>query len=281
MIIKPLPPVLLLRRLVLSVEKNGLGGAVSHSAVRLGKSLKKNGIGGTFSRAFTKAPRVAVPEAPLPTHPFDLQYGTDTSGYVSGADLSTVSLSGLYSTAYYGIAPSTLTQAFKLIPAEVEGFRYPEQFTFIDLGSGKGRALLLASMQPFPAILGVEFAPDLCRFAVMNAAVFPGAGSRIAVRNQDATTVIYPDGPLLVFLYHPFLLPVLRKVLANFEYQVKRNPRPCLLLYAYDPEESSVLQASRFFEKVWDVPIPMSPEDAAVDRFRDRDLRYTLYKAKI
>ena len=281
MIIKPLPPVLLLRRLVRSIEENGLRGAVSHSAGRLGRSLKTNGIGGTFSRAFLKAPKVAVPEAPLPIHPFDLQYGTDTSGYVSGADLTTVSLSGVYATAYYGIAPSTLSQALQLVPAEVDGFRFPEQFTFVDLGSGKGRALLLASRLAFPAILGVEIAPELCRFALMNAAVFPGVNGRIELRNQDATAVNYPAGPLLIFLFHPFLLPVLRRVLTHLELQLKHNPRPCFLLYAFDPEPSSVLQSSTCFEQVWDLPVQLSPEDFAVDRFHDHHQRFTLYKSII
>src|SRR6266487_940212 len=34
-------------------------------------------------------------------------------------------------------------------------------FTFVDLGSGKGRALLIASMYPFARIVGVEVQPEL------------------------------------------------------------------------------------------------------------------------
>jgi SAM-dependent methyltransferase len=279
MIFKPSPPLMMVRRLVRSIQKNGLRGAISHSIIRLVRSLKTHGLSGTFSRAFLKAPTVAATEAALPPNPFDLKYGTDTSGYVSGANLTTTSLSGIYSTAYLGIPASTLSQALKLLPTEVDGFRYPDQFTFVDLGSGKGRALLLASMLPFPALVGIDFAPDLCRFAVMNAALFPGVSGRIAVRSQDAITVTYPDGPLLIFMFHPFLLPVLRKVLANLHWQLLQKPRPCMVLYAFDPEENSVLQASEFFEMVWDVPVQLSPEDLAVDRFGETHQRYTLYKA--
>jgi hypothetical protein len=74
-------------------------------------------------------------------------------------------------------------------------------------------------------------------------------------------------------------LPVLRKVLANLHWQLLQKPRPCMVLYAFDPEENSVLQASEFFEMVWDVPVQLSPEDLAVDRFGETHQRYTLYKA--
>ena len=39
------------------------------------------------------------------------------------------------------------------------------EFTFIDIGSGKGRALLMASQYPFQRILGIELLPELHRVA--------------------------------------------------------------------------------------------------------------------
>ena len=115
----------------------------------------------------------------------------------------------------------------------------------------------------------------------MNAAVFPGANGRISVQMHDATTMTYPEGPLLVFLFHPFLRPVLRRVLANLEKQLRKVPRPCFVLYAFDQEGGVVTGESDFFEQVWDVPIPMSDEDAAVDHFAQKFYRYTLYRAKV
>jgi SAM-dependent methyltransferase len=43
--------------------------------------------------------------------------------------------------------------------------------TFIDLGCGEGRALVIASEFPFRAIVGVELSPALCATATANAAV--------------------------------------------------------------------------------------------------------------
>lgn len=44
----------------------------------------------------------------------------------------------------------------------------PRDFTFVDFGSGKGRALLCAAAFPFKRIVGVEWSPDLCAIARRN-----------------------------------------------------------------------------------------------------------------
>ena len=42
------------------------------------------------------------------------------------------------------------------------------QFTFIDIGSGKGRVLLMAADYPFSRVIGVELLPALHRIAEQN-----------------------------------------------------------------------------------------------------------------
>lgn len=270
----PKPPLLLLRRFVRSVQKNGVRGAVVRSCQRLGRSLRNHGLTGTLDRAFVHAP-AAPPRAPKPPHPFDLAHGTDTGGYISGADLEGVSLSGLYATAYAGIPPSTLTQAISALPLR------PEEFTFVDLGCGKGRALFVAAGFPFRHLLGVELATDLCRVAWANIAKNQGWASRITVLNEDATTVTYPDGPLLIFLFHPFLAPVLRKALANLERQLRRSPRQTYVLYGRNPHYTKVLNDFPFLRQISENSYPLSAEDMAVDYFQLTHETFTLYVADI
>ena len=43
-----------------------------------------------------------------------------------------------------------------------------QEFTFIDIGSGKGRVLMMAADYPFRRILGIELLPDLHRAAQEN-----------------------------------------------------------------------------------------------------------------
>lgn len=204
-------------------------------------------------------------DSPAP-HPFDVAHGTDTSGHISGELLTP---SNLHNTAYYAISPSALTAALQLLPEPTSGF------TFLDIGCGKGRALLVASQFDFPQILGIEISPDLCRIAKSNAHSDP----RIEIRQQDAATLTFPATPLVVFLYHPFLASVLRRVLKNLERHHRVNPHPSYLLYA-NCTYPKLLARFPFLEQVWDYSIPLSPEDAAADRHRITHERFTLYRAR-
>jgi SAM-dependent methyltransferase len=269
----PTPPLKLLRRLARSIEENGVRGAFVHSYQRLVRSLRNHGLSGTWERAFRKAPTAPEVAVPEPTHPFDLLHGTDTGGYLSSADLHGTTLSSLYTTAYYGVAPSVLAQAIAALPVK------PEGFNFLDLGCGKGRGLFVAADFPFRHLYGVEIAPELCDVARANIDLNANWTGRITILNEDATMVTYPGGPLIIFLFHPFLAPVLRRVLANLERQLRRSPREIWLLYARNPRYSKVLDRFPFLKEISDTPYPLSPEDAAVDRFQLSHERFTLYSA--
>src|SRR4051812_24936441 len=94
--------------------------------------------------------RRAGAKATLAQDPFDLRFGTETSQPISVGSLD--------------IPDANLYQANRYEPANVEicdeillmlPFPY-EEFTFIDVGSGKGRVVLLASQHPFQRIIGCE-----------------------------------------------------------------------------------------------------------------------------
>jgi SAM-dependent methyltransferase len=94
-----------------------------------------------------------------PRSEFDLAHDVDTDGDVNGwthlSDLEIASPNWIYGRNYAPIEPGR----FDAILSTLE-IRF-EEFTFIDFGSGKGRALLLASEYPFQQVLGVEFSPEL------------------------------------------------------------------------------------------------------------------------
>lgn len=209
-----------------------------------------------------------LPERTDAPHPFDLAHATETSGFAAGESIITGASADLYNTAYYAISPSTLAAALTRVPGPLASH------TFVDLGCGKGRALLVAAAFPFARVLGVELAPALCEIARRNTA----ANSRIQILNHDAATVVYPQSPLVVFLYHPFLKPVLRRALGNLQRQLWTHPRPAWLLYA-NPSYPGVLARAGFLEHVWDLNLPLSAEDAAADRHGITHERYTLYRA--
>jgi SAM-dependent methyltransferase len=131
-------------------------------------------------------------------HPYDDLTGCDTSGMVYRHRISADS------EDYQAIDP----EIFRVALAHVrEDF---SRFTFVDLGCGKGRALLLAEEYNFRRIVGVEISARLARIAEANAA---RVGSvRISVVQADARHCKFPPQPLVVFLFNPFSAEALQSV---------------------------------------------------------------------
>ena len=110
-----------------------------------------------------------------------------------------------------------------------------ERFTFVDLGSGKGRALLVASEFPFARIVGVERDARLHEIASRNVQRFRSRSQRctdIECLHRDALQFPFPTGPLVVYMYTPFRPPVLVPLLRNLQASYARQPRDIILLYA-------------------------------------------------
>jgi len=92
----------------------------------------------------------------------------------------------------------------------------PERSTFVDVGSGMGRVVLLASLRPFRQIVGVEISPALHQIARDNRQRFPPADVRcrdVRLVRADAASFTFPRGDLVVYLYNPFGAEVLEPVL--------------------------------------------------------------------
>jgi SAM-dependent methyltransferase len=212
---------------------------------------------------------------PPQSHPFDLLHGVETSGFIPGESIPAISLSALYSTAYTGISPSALTQALSELPIRCG------DFTFVDLGCGKGRALMVAAQFPFRHLLGVELASELCNVARANVATDPGWVSRMSIVNEDATKVAYPDGPLLIYMFNPFLAHALRRVLENLERQLRRCPRDVYILYADNPRFADVMQSFSFLREISHTAYALSQEDTVFDRNHREQEYFTLYSANI
>ncbi len=123
------------------------------------------------------------------------------------------------------------------------------QFTFIDIGSGKGRPLLMASEYPFRRIVGVELLPELNAIAEDNIGKFPKERMQcqaIEALRGDATAFPFPPEPLVVFMFHPLPESGFRKVIDNLRHSAEENPRPIWLIYANPLFEEIVLKAAAF-----------------------------------
>jgi SAM-dependent methyltransferase len=125
-------------------------------------------------------------------------------------------------------------------------------FTFVDLGSGKGRTLLMASDHPFRRIVGVELIPALHQIAEENVRLYKSESQKCFALETicaDATTFPFPEGPLVVFLFNPFGEAGMRQAVANLEQSLSARPRPVYVLY-HNPLLEHTLSESGALRKI-------------------------------
>jgi hypothetical protein len=218
------------------------------------------------------AHRKSVVRSPA-THPFDTLHGTDTSGLLSAPAIARGTLARPEDlTAYYGIAPSILSSLLDLWLRDLRPNASIDRTVFLDVGAGKGRAMLLASRYPFLRIEGVELNPSLASIADANISLWHNSQSAsdsdelapIALHCADATEHPLPLAPLLAHLFHPFEARVLQRFLRHVERELVRHPRPFDLLYV-NAEHDSLLDRHPAFKRLWIGRVPMSPEDHLAD----------------
>jgi len=109
-----------------------------------------------------------------------------------------------------------------------------ERFVFVDLGSGKGRALMEATTYPFKRIIGVEFVPELhqsAQLAVRRYQNKTGRGHNIDLLCLDACHFEIPTQDVILYFYNPFTEKVMAQVLANLEASLRSQWRHAVIVY--------------------------------------------------
>ena len=146
---------------------------------------------------------------------FDRRRRIDTAGVVL-----------LSTTNYQPVHPKAFRDFLAYLPAD------RSRMTFVDYGSGRGRALFLAVEHGFASAIGVEIEPTHHEVATTNLATYRGpGGDRIRLIEGDARELPLPDGPVVVFLYNPFPRDVLAAVVAGVSASLRADPRPAWLIY--------------------------------------------------
>ena len=211
-----------------------------------------------------------MPREPTPIHPFDQRHGTDPSGLLPGPVIAKgTGITPEDLTAYYAVAPSILDAVIDLWLRECHPLAPIERTVFLDIGAGKGRALLLASRHPFLRAEGIELNPDLARIAQANLALWahdPDADALAPLRLHHAHAPRHPRPaePTLAYLFHPFETKLLRRFLRHILRSVAAAPRPFDLVYV-NAEHDSLLDHHRGLRRLWAGRVPMSAADHLAD----------------
>jgi SAM-dependent methyltransferase len=159
----------------------------------------------------------------------DRRFGIDTRGNITNLD--TLGIKGAArkeATFYEAVQEDVFLDIMAVAGVD------PGQYVFIDFGSGKGRALVLAAEAGFRKVVGVEISPALHEVAIRNVATYrrqrPQAGP-IELRCGNAVAFELPPGDTLLFFYNPFREATLRTVISNAERAWRQQPRKLIVVY--------------------------------------------------
>ncbi|MGE5322997.1 MAG: class I SAM-dependent methyltransferase [Actinomycetota bacterium] len=133
--------------------------------------------------------------------------------------------------AYYASEPYLFEQIMQALPIDFS------RFSFIDLGSGKGRALMMAAGCGFRQAIGVEYIPALHRVAQQNIRKFAREHRDLKTQMEslcmDARDFEFPAEPLVLYLFNPFSEPVFAAVLDRLQRSITGSQRPVYIAYRY------------------------------------------------
>jgi len=165
-------------------------------------------------------------------------------------------LLGVFHSPYQPTDPALFREMMASLPVlsgqfASEQFAF-DSFTFVDLGSGKGRTLLMASEYPFRKIVGVELLHELHQIAVENLSLYASESQkckRLETICGDAADFPFPVEPLVLYLFNPLPESGLRRVIARLDQSLRDHPREVYVLY-HNPLLERVVSASASLAKI-------------------------------
>jgi SAM-dependent methyltransferase len=189
---------------------------------------------------------------------FDEKYGVDTGGLIPVGALDAVGPHVEQAVHYGAMFPEPFREVMAQLPIDYE------QSLFVDFGSGKGRAVLLASELPFKKIVGVEFSPRLTEIAEANCRKWRSASQKsraIELLCMDALDYDIPPLPAVLYFYNPFDEELMWRISGKIERSLVEAPRRVFVVY-FNPRSRRPWDGNRALT-VFPVRQPAWPEYSA------------------
>ncbi|WP_162532078.1 class I SAM-dependent methyltransferase [Candidatus Scalindua japonica] len=128
------------------------------------------------------------------------------------------------------------------------------KYNFIDIGSGKGRVLLMSIRYNFRRIVGVEFSKKLHETAKRNIENYSkklGKKECIELFNCNALEFHFPIEPSIIFLFNPFKRAIMERFITNLQQSLTVSPRSVLVVYVH-PTEKALLEKTVLLSKTYE-----------------------------
>ena len=176
---------------------------------------------------------------------FDHDYGVTTHAvlFLTDLDPDAVGDAGAHATHYEAVPVADFRAMLAALPQGVV-----ERSTFVDIGAGMGRAMILAAEYPFKQVWGIELSPGLYEVARENLETAKTRTPRcrdLRLVRGDARIADYPPGDLVVFLFNPFDAQALWMTLDALAH---RGSGGTIYLLYHTPVESAVIESTPDWE---------------------------------
>jgi SAM-dependent methyltransferase len=169
---------------------------------------------------------------------FDLYLGTSTTGLQRTS--SDFFKSGSDNWPYAGCQWPALRHALsELNPTGSD--------VFVDLGSGKGKALLVAGRLPYQTVVGVELDAEIAEDAKRNLKRARSKLKAVVVENETSNVLEWPipENASTIFMFNPFFGYTFRDVLSRIFDSYDRNPRRLHIVYEHPWEHDWLVSTGR------------------------------------
>lgn len=181
---------------------------------------------------------------------FDQLYGTQTYGRIDvpvSEDRVNPTLWG-----YSAVNHDFFREIIHSIPIPLDSY------TFVDVGSGKGAPVLMASEFPFKKLIGVELNPELVDVARHNVEAFNRTTGKTLAPEWyvgDFFKWAPPQQPCLFFFNNPFPAELTLTAIQHLEKMLAVHNHPVLMVFRKAPKTSGdYLHSSTFW-----TPLRLTP----------------------
>jgi SAM-dependent methyltransferase len=163
---------------------------------------------------------------------FDRIYGLETLSIVELEELQINIEESSHAKIYQASNYFLLLHALDSL--EKCGFQFNEK-TIVDIGSGKGRVLILFAERGVKQCIGIEISSILNKIAYKNTQVWkkknPTSDTEFTFETIDASKYIFPDGVDLLYLFNPFDAFILSQVIDNIKKSYLSKPIEIFIIY--------------------------------------------------
>ena len=124
----------------------------------------------------------------------------------------------------------------------------------IDVGCGKGNAMMLLLEFPFSRVDGIEASPQVAKIARANFRTLAADASRYSIAVADAAEFAALDDYNYVYFYNPFPCPVMASFMQNLLASLDRAPRALTIVYDNPVCHETIVGTGAFTRAARDYP---------------------------